>query len=206
MADPAQKPRQPFLAVTLEDKDKPDVSGALASVEIEDNDRLADKATLVFNDRQGISAETFRNGMKVKIDMGWSGEHAVLFEGIIHATSTSDTAGARSNQVVAYDLSTRMHRIAEPEAHVGTLKDILVKLIGKPEVNIKAGQIEPDPNPEFTKEKPLKQPNGLTDLQLIQFLALRYNARAFVEYNDGASKFYFVSEQTLWSQKPLAKL
>jgi phage protein D len=62
-----------------------------------------------------------------------------------------------------------------------------------------------DPNPTLTKHDDLAQ-NNVTDYKFLQDLAERWGGRAFVEYNDGKSKFYWVSTKTLLEGEPLAKL
>ena len=62
-----------------------------------------------------------------------------------------------------------------------------------------------DPNPQLTENNDLKQVNE-TDYHYLQRLAERYGARAFVEYNDGKSRFYFVSNRSLLEAKPLGRI
>ena len=57
-------------------------------VEVEDDDRLIDKATVVFDDVDGVAAATMREQLPVRIDIGWTNEKARVFEGIIQQVKT----------------------------------------------------------------------------------------------------------------------
>jgi phage protein D len=63
-----------------------------------------------------------------------------------------------------------------------------------------------DPNPQLTDKSDLSNQVNETDYQYLQRLAARYGARAFVEYNDGKSRFYFVSNKSLLKAKALGRL
>ncbi|MFN7997428.1 MAG: hypothetical protein U0Q18_27675 [Bryobacteraceae bacterium] len=179
-----------------------DWDDAVASVEVEDHDRLIDQATILLRDRVGASHDVVAQGQRVKIEMGWDDSHAVIFEGIVQRASSSPGGDAREQTVVAYDMSSKMH--IHPDKRQtrgpGNLDGIVRAIVGS--YGIPVGDIQADPNPHFEQ----LTPGPVTDWQFLQMLAVRYRARAFVEYNDGASKFYWISEQKLAKQSAKTRL
>src|SRR5215210_575663 len=164
---------QAFLEVTwLETKN---ISASVQYVEVEDNDRLTDKATIVLQDPEKIGMNTIERAQSIRIDLGWQEEHAVLFEGII--TRVDGHAQGNGKNVVtitALDKSALMHVYAKNRDHAGTLSTIIKQIVA--EYPIPVGQIEPSPDTDY-KDKPLRQVNQ-TDLQFIQQLAAQSGSRA----------------------------
>jgi len=193
----------PFIQVKWQ-KER-DITTAVQSIEIEDNDRLADKATIVVSDPQRVGMSVVERWQTIKIDLGWTSEHAVLFEGTIAQVNGHDAErSSRQLTIVAYDKSYLMNIQAKTREHTGTLNSILTAIVGEyPPLTV--GQIEPSPDTEFPATAPLRQVNR-TDLQFIQDIASHYGARAFVEYNEGASKFYFVQESRLLEAEKMGHL
>jgi phage protein D len=182
-----------FLSVTVQDVE---LAAQVAYAEVEDNDRLIDRATVVVDDPNGALGDIPREGQTMAIDLGWMTEHAVLFEGqIVRVVTEAANGGPRRVTLVAFDPSCRlMQGLPKTRDHVGTLSDILKTIVG--EYALAVGQIVLDPDPEFTEELPLRQTNR-KDWAFVQEVAARYRARAFVEYNDGASQFYAIAESQL---------
>ncbi len=186
--------KEPFVKVTWQKKD---ITASVVSVEVEDNDRLIDTAKITLNDPQAIAADVCYEEEVVTVDMGWATEHAVLFEGLV--VRNTSTAANNSRQVVleAYDFSHRMNRTARNITYpAGALSDLVRQIVtdSKKRYQFDAGNvhIDVDPDPQVT----ISQVN-MTDLQFLQYLAARYSARAFVEYNDGKSQFYFQSDSKI---------
>jgi phage protein D len=184
----------PFIKATWQGQD---VSSFVRELEIEDDDRLIDKAVVTFDDRVGVFAE----GQTLKLELGWQSEHAVLFEGLVkEVESHTHTAGPQRTRVTAYDLAWRMNKEAKTrEFTSGTLSSAVRTIAGTYSVPIST--INADPDPVLTDSKPERQVN-VTDWVFLQALASRYGARAWVEYNAGASGFYFVNERTLVNAPP----
>jgi len=197
----AEDPKAPIVKVTWQDHD---ISASVLSVEIEDHDRLIDMARIVLDDHDGLGANMCYPEERVTIELGWKGESAVLFEGVV--TSGGGEAGGSGQQVtmVAYDLSYRMTRVSRPDKYEGKLSDILKKIV-KERHKIEIGQVEPEDDHEFPPEKPLIQA-GQNDYDLIHDLARRYQARAFVEYNGGKSKFYFMPTDRILQSDSMGSL
>lgn len=186
----------PYILIRLEGID---ISSDILSVDVEDHDRLTDKATFVMDDPTETTGEVPREGQTVTVDIGWSTEHAVLFEGVIYNVQVRAQGNARQRIIItAFDLSYRLkRRPSHPVDHTGTLSNILSTMItSDSSIGITVGQIEPESDPQFTEQLPLRQ-TIQTDWDFIQELGCRYGCRAFVEYNNDASQFYFI---------PLARL
>jgi phage protein D len=196
---------RPFLQVRLQDID---ITADVRSVDVEDHDRLTDQATIVLHDPSMTAAEVPREGQRVVIELGWSCAHAVVFEGIVFRVQIATDADARQQiTLTAFDLSYLLRRRPSRSTnHVGRLSAIVRAIVTRaPAIGVTVGQIEPEPDPEFTDAAPLRQ-TSQTDWDFILQLADRYGCRAFVEYNGGASKFYFISVNRFLQNQPLGKL
>src|SRR4028119_1653053 len=98
----------PFIQVKWQEER--DITTAVQSIEIEDNDRLADKATVVLSDPQRVGMNVVDRGQTIKIDLGWTSEHAVLFEGTIAQVNGHDAErSSRQLTIIAYDKSYLMN-------------------------------------------------------------------------------------------------
>lgn len=195
----------PFKQVFLQGID---ITANVRSIEIEDNDRLIDKAVVVLNDPRNTAAEAPREGNTLLIDLGWGDSHAILFEGeVTQIASQESGCDPKQVTVTALDLSYRLRkRPFRATNHVGTLSAILQRIITREaSTDIGVGQIAPDPNPEFSADAPLRQSTH-NDWDFIVELARRYNCRTFVEYNGGESKFYFIPVARLLTGDPLGTL
>jgi len=174
-----------------------DWDNSVVSLEVEDHDRLLDKATIVVRDSVGMNHEAIHLGNEVVIELGWESEHAKIFQGLVQRAPSVD---GNTLTVIAYDMGSKMHVKASPKTHKGTLSAILKKIVS--DSGIAIAQIEPDPDPDF---KELVQ-GPVTDWQFIQMLAVRFRCRGFVETDVDQPKFYFISEQKLARQSPVTKL
>jgi phage protein D len=194
----------PFLSVVFDGRA---LDPLVRSVTVEDNDRLVDEATVTFDDPDGKGVDLFAPDRPLLVDLGWNDEHAVLFEGVVvdrHPVAGAD--GKRSLTVVARDLSHRMSQKPEGgEFQPARLDAIVRQVADRNNWTGDLAKIVCDPNPQLTEHNDLKQFNE-TDYHYLQRLAERYGARAFVEYNDGKSRLYFVSNRSLLEAKALGRL
>ena len=196
----------PFLSVKLEGQ-KGDLAPLVRAVAVEDNDRLVDEARLTVKDPDGNGAALFEHGRRLTVDLGWEEEHAILFEGlVVESKPQAGANGIRSLTVVARDLSHRMSQKPVTEEHpAGPLKTIVERIAARNQWTGAKAKIVCDPNPTLSERNDRTQ-HAKTDYQFLQELAERYGARGFVEYNDGQSRFYFVSNRTLLEAKALGRL
>ena len=191
-----------FLSVTVQDVE---LSAQVSYAEVEDNDRLIDRATVIVDDPNGALGDIPREGQTLAVELGWMTEHAVLFQGdIVRVVTEASNGGPRRVTLVAFDPSHRMTQgLPKTRDHIGKLSDIFKTIVG--EYSLPIGQIALDPDPEFTEELPLRQTNR-KDWAFVQEMAARYRARAFVEFNEGASKFYAVAEGQLLQGESIGTL
>ncbi|MBZ4417432.1 hypothetical protein [Myxococcus sp. RHSTA-1-4] len=197
--------RRPRVSVSVE---KVPVEATVQSVTVEDDDRALDKATLVVDDPDGIAREMFREGLTLKVGMGWAREHTTLFEGEIVSSNPVSNGGVPRVSVTAYDLGYRLMQgpPLPPRNHVGRLSDIVLQVFQQGDSGVEVGTIAPDPDPEFTEENPLRPEPDERPWRFLQRLADRHGCRAFVEYNEGASAFYFVPVRKLLQAEPQGTL
>ncbi|MBI4671167.1 MAG: hypothetical protein HY741_05810 [Chloroflexi bacterium] len=182
-----------FLAVSVQGVD---FARQVVYAEVEDNDRLIDRAQVILEDQHGALGDLPREGQTLKLDLGWVSEHAVLFEGdIIRVITEAYGSSTRRLTLVALDPAYRLMQGApKTRDHNGAVSSIVQSIVG--EYSLPVGQIQLDTDPTITPEQPLRQTNK-KDWAFIQDVANRYGARAFVEYNEGAAKFYMVSDARL---------
>jgi hypothetical protein len=195
----------PFKLVRLQGIN---ISANVRSIEVEDHDRLIDKAVVVLNDPRGTASEAPREGNTLLVDMGWGDNHAVLFEGEVTQIANQEAGcDPKTVTITALDFSYRVRkRPFSATNHVGALSAILRNIVTRDAATgVAVGQIEPDPDPTFTEDAPLRQ-STQNDWDFIVEVARRYNCRAFVEYNGGASKFYFIPIARLLTGDPLGTL
>jgi hypothetical protein len=198
---------QPYFSVQIEGVE---TLATVERVEVEDDDRLIDKALVVFDDPAGVATATMLEQRRIVIELGWDSERARVFEGLVwrvkaRAGISPRHPGKRKVTLEALDLSYLMHQGAsKPKAHPhGKLSDIVTALVST--YPIPVGQIKLDNDPEFTEDAPLIQ-GPMTDWAFLQELAVRFGARAYVEINDDASQFYFISESALVGGDPVGGL
>ncbi len=195
----------PYLKVMW--KRDHEITASVVSVDVEDHDRLVDKATIVLRDPH-VSAPNIDRNDELEVTLGWQGEHAVLFSGrVVDTPGSAPATGTPTVTLVAYDRSYAMHVQHTDAHHEGRLSTIVQTVASRygADVVVAPATIVCDPDPQFTGDPQLRQLN-LTDLQFLQWLAWRYGHRAFVEYNEGANRFYFVSNHRLLQGDPMGVL
>lgn len=206
-----------YLRVKLGTNGELDIGPSIARIDVHDEDRGTDRATLVMDDHVGISTDVIQRNVPVAIEMGWESEHALIFVGRVHNIGSYTRSGEIGRlQFDVRDLSELLNvRPATPNRqHSGTLRAILTQLASEANLTIGAVAIDPMPSWPDNQERLLLQ-GDRTNWQLIQDLARDYGARAFVEVNvpPGApttapplSMLYFYSEDAMLAAQPLGKL
>ena len=215
---------RPALSIMVNESD---MNGVIRSVDVEDHDRLIDRARITVQDAANVCTNFAERGQKVVISMGWGNQRTPIFEGYITHVRPLDSITTRPRRVVitALDPSYFMHlnrrvpRGFPGGDRPGKLSEIIRWIVTQPEYasrfQIDSAHLERhiivEQDVEFSESNPLIQQNE-TDLQFIYRLAHLYGARAFVELNrqpgqdNAASQFYFISERRLMSGDRLATL
>jgi len=204
MADPT-----PFISVRWQDGE---IGSVIQQVNVEDHDRLIDRARIVVDDPRELAGNIVQEGQTVQVDIGWSDDHQIIFEGEVVRAVPESTGGRRRVTITALDYGLRLRRHDRPPddpPYRGKLSDIVLRLasgVATSGLTVSADNIKPDPDPEFTETRELVRRAGLNDWDFIQQLAVENDCRAFVEFNDGHSTFYFVRTQTLLDAAPMGSL
>jgi phage protein D len=203
-------PDRPILSVKVNNGE---MNGIVRSVDVEDHDRLIDRARIEVQDRDNVCTNFAREGQKVRIEMGWGSQRAAIFEGFItHVEGFDSRSYPRTVMITALDPSYKMNLLRRiPNRHVGKLSEIIRRVAQQYAEYFDIGEIVVASDVEFSEAAPLLQRNE-TDLQFLYRLANLYGARTFVEYNraegetEARSLFYFVSEQRLMQGDRLTTL
>lgn len=208
-----------FLSVRVEGPTETvDIGRATARIDVHDEDRGTDKATLVMDDHVGIATDVIQQNYPVTIELGWESEHAVVFKGRVHRIGSYTRRGALGQlEFEVRDLSELLN-VRPPidnRMHSGTLEAILTQLASEAGLTVGAVAIDPMPSWPDSHNRLLNQGNR-TNWALIQDVAREYGARAFVEVNSPAAtgsspapplaQLYFYSESAMLAQEPLGRL
>ncbi|MFL6120433.1 hypothetical protein [Actinophytocola sp.] len=210
MSGPADETAVALLRVSADGRDWREVSPPVQSVDVEDHDRLTDKATIVLDDNTGVLADASFEGLEVRLTMGWQAEPATIFEGEIIGSRVIAAPGGQKIELTALDFTNRMarHTPNPPMVwHNGErLSEVLKSIVERTGNRIVAKQIEPTEDLRFDEAHPLRQAN-VNDWEFVLDLARRQNCLAFVEF-DGkdASKFYFVPVAKVGTAEPFGEL
>ncbi|MGY1694623.1 hypothetical protein ACI780_06870 [Geodermatophilus sp. SYSU D00814] len=197
------------LQVSADGSDWRDVSAPVRSVDIEDHDRLTDKATVVLDDDTGLLADLSFEGLVVRLAVGWQAEQAPIFEGVVTSTRVLAQPTGQRVELTALDFTYRMTlRPYQPgEWQPGEkLSAVLGRIVGRPEYRITARQIEPADDVTMSTTRPVAHA-GLNEWEFVLDQARRQGCLAFLEF-DGkdASKFYFVPVARVASAEPIGTL
>ncbi|MFI1105943.1 hypothetical protein [Streptomyces melanogenes] len=198
------------LYMSADGKDWRDVTPPLRSVDVEDHDRLTDKATIVFDDPGGALAHASFEGLTVRVALGWGDRTATIFEGVIAGHRVIATQDSQWLELTALDFTFRMtgHTPDPPRVwdNGERLSDVVRALVTRPENHIVAAQIEPTDDRRFDKKSPLRQAN-VNDWEFVLDLARRQNCLSFVEF-DGheQSRFSFVPIAKVVAARPVGEL
>lgn len=209
-----------FLRVRLGTNGEMDISPAVSRVDVHDEDRGTDVATVVMDDHAGISTDVVRQDRPIRIEMGWETEHAVLFLGRVKRIDSYARSGEIGRlQFTCHDMSELLNVRPQDDNGVyeGRLDTILSSLATK--AGLKIGKVEIDPMPIWPDASGRKLvQRSRTSWAMIQEIARDNNARAFVEVNSltgnrdaateaaAVSQLYFYSADAMLAQEPLGKL
>ncbi len=217
MSAPSDRPAISVRVNAANDNLDGEMRGIVRSVDVEDHDRLIDRARIEVQDADNVCTDFGTEGMGVSIQMGWGDNRAVLFQGHVTKMQSAQTRTTPATTVItALDLSYRMHIVRRvPTPHLGKLSEIILRIAGHEDYaryfTALAKNIVLESDPEFKADNPLIQFNE-TDLQFLNRLASLYGARTFVEFNrlpdstESKPQFYFLSEKHIMGMDRLATL
>ncbi|WP_432949912.1 hypothetical protein ACQPXM_17710 [Kribbella sp. CA-253562] len=210
MGTPGDETAVAELWMSVDGKDWRDVSSPVQSVDVEDHDRLTDKATVVLDDNTGVLADASFEGLEVRITLGWKAQRAKIFEGVVSAARVIAAPGGQRIELTALDFTHRMSKHTPTEPVVWnrgeTLTKVLTDIVTRAEYRIKVGQIEPTEELTFDKTRALRQAN-VNDWAFVLDLAERQNCLAFLEFDGkNTSEFFFVPIEKVGTAKPVGTL
>lgn len=186
-----------------------DVSPPVSSVDVEDDDRLTDKATIVFDDSTAVLAHLSFEGLFVRIAMGWHAETAMIFEGIVTSARVLANPTGQTVELTALDFTSLMtKRPFDPmEWQPGEkLSTVVRRVVSRPEYKLVPFQIQPA-NDALLDERRPQRPSNLTEWEFVRGQAEKQGCLAFVEFDGkNSSNFYFVPITQVASAEPVGNL
>ena len=193
MTAPGLPARVPFYSVSVSGED---ITPWVSSVQIAEDDRLADSVTISVNDPRMIYADALMEGCTAEIDLGYAepGQHALLLRALITKVEvTYPENGVTQVKIKGEDKSIEMGLAERKKNWTGTTVNKIVKAIGGRYTfaDIVASL---DPDPKVTRENQ----DGKTDLAFLQDLAKKYTAKCFVELDeDDREVLYFIPDRRI---------
>lgn len=188
----------PYATVKFDEK--VEMQAMVESIDVEDHDLAIDRASIVFDSGDDV-AKVVREQSKVQINLGWTSENALIFEGIVAGVKAQAAGtGTQRVTVTAYDMSylLKQQQSKDRVFSSGKLSDALKTILNDYSgIAVDAKNIALDPDPPLTPGKPWRKTSGTSDWDFIQEAAAKWRARAFVEVNNNKSQFYFVAETKL---------
>ncbi|KQN31428.1 hypothetical protein ASF00_01065 [Sphingomonas sp. Leaf34] len=184
-----------------------DISANVRFVDVEDHDRLIDRAVVELDDPAGLASNTPREGNTLLVELGWSNVFATVFEGAITRVEIrEDGCEPARVRFTALDFASRIQKRAfEATDDVGSLSSIVRTIVTRaPDAGVTVAQIEPAADPSYGATTPLRQTQD--DWAFITEQSRRAGCIAFVEYNDARSQFYFVPLARLVTSEPVGTL
>lgn len=185
------------------------VSSAVQSVDVEDHDRLTDKAVIVLDDSTGMLAHASFEGLLTRVTLGWQAEHAAVFEGIINSSRVLALPGGHGCELTALDFSLQLARrpLDTGEWKPGEkLSEVLKRILSQTDPKITVAEIAPAEDTPVDKARLVGRP-GLNEWEFILLEAERQGCLAFVEFDSKEiSKFYFKPITVLAAVEPVGLL
>jgi phage protein D len=183
-----------------------DLSKDLTSFTVEEDDRMADKLTVVVPDRLNVFSLALREGLDVDVDLGYSDNHSIVFRGLVtqvNAAFPDDAVPAVT--MIAYDNSIRMglNRRNKQWTDID-LQGIVAEIARASGFTNQKIELPDGGNPEYTG-------NGIrqretTDLAFLLELADAQRCKVFVDAEDTGDVFYFKSQKALMTADPASKV
>lgn len=185
-----------------------DLSHDLTSITVEEDDSLADKATVVVPDPFTVFSYALQEGMDVEIDLGYIDGHSVIFRGLITKVDAEFPENAVPTvTITAFDNIIRMGLRKRNRPWTETdLKAIVTSIANEAGYTLPFTRIDlpPGGNPTYT-ENGIRQCEQ-TDLAFLHDLAKAQHCKVFVDSTDAGDVFNFIAEQKLMDAEPATKL
>ncbi|HET6339859.1 MAG TPA: contractile injection system protein, VgrG/Pvc8 family [Polyangiales bacterium] len=188
-----------YLSATLEGEE---TRGLLRAVSVEESDRRASLATLVFGDSDLVLGDIVQEGLTVQIDLGVPDSHAVVFRGPITGLDVRYPAAETATvRVQALDsLAQLAFRYETKRWWNTTLSQVVTELATRH--GMRPGTVTPTRDATFSEARPLQQVEE-SDLAFLQRLGKEHGCRVYVDHPEGPDALNFVSIANLVNEPPL---
>ncbi|TNH27820.1 phage late control D family protein [Micromonospora orduensis] len=193
MTAPGLPARVPYLSVVIEGQD---ITPWVTSVQVIEDDRLADSTTITVNDPRMIYADALMEGCVAEIDLGYAepDQHALLLRALITKVElTYPENGVPQVKIKGEDKSIEMGLVEKKKNWTSTTVNAIVRKIAQPYrfADVVAGL---SPDPRVTRENQ----DAKTDLAFLQDLAKKYTAKCFVELDENEREvLYFIPDRRI---------
>lgn len=194
--------RVPYFSVVIE---KQDVTPWVSSVQVVEDDQLADNVSLTINDPRMIYADALMEGCRAEIDLGYNepGQHGLLLRALITKVELSyPENGVPQLKIKGEDKSIEMGIEEHKKVWEKTTVNAIVKQIAQPYrfADVIASL---NPDPKIVRENQ----DAKTDLAFLQDLAKRFQAKCFVELDKNDQEvLYFIPDRRILHLKRADKL
>lgn len=194
--------RVPYYSVVIEGQD---ITPWVSSVQVIEDDRMADSMTVTVNDPRMIYADALMEGCMAEIDLGYAepDQHALVLRALITKIELSyPENGVPQLKIKGEDKSIEMGLAEKKKNWSKTTVNAVVKKIGQPYrfADVVAGL---SPDPKVRRENQ----DAKTDLAFLQDLANRYQAKCFVELDENDKEvLYFIPDRRILHLKRADKL
>jgi hypothetical protein len=197
------------VLVSADGSDWRDVSAPLYWVNVEDDDRLTDKAVVRLDDTTGVLADASFEGLELRVAFGEYDHQTYIFEGVVTRSRVFATPGRQQVELTALDFTYRMSaRGYDPtEWKAGeTLTSVLTRVVGRPEYDITPLQIDPAADIVLDERRPAR-PANVNEWEFVLDQAQRQGCLAFCEF-DGVdtSNFHFTALANVVAAEPIGEL
>lgn len=193
MTAPGLPARVPYFSVVVEGQD---ITPWVSSVQVVEDDRLADNMTLTVNDPRMTYADALMEGCVAEVDLGYAepGQHALLLRALITKIESSyPENGVPQLKIKGEDKSIEMGLVEKKKNWTSTTVNGIVKKIAKP-YHFADVVANLSPDPRVTRENQ----DAKTDLAFLQDLAKKYQAKCFVELNENEEEvLYFIPDRRI---------
>ena len=210
MSDAADDAAVVEVKVSADGEDWRDISPPVQFADVEDHDRLTDRAKVILDDPAGVLAHASFEGLEIRVGLGWNAENATIFEGVVTAPRAVTSGDGARVELTCLDFTYRMSRhTPDPPMQWNRgerLSDVIRSIVTGREYGLTVAQIEPINDVTYDEDTVLRQANQ-DDWSFVQALAERHNCLAFVEF-DGSdeSRFYFVPIERVATAEPVGIL
>lgn len=190
---------RPFCAVRVE---ATDLTPLAVRLQVEETDERADVARIVFGDSLLVLCDVLHEGMAVEVELGRTGEHAVVFRGIVTSVSAHfPPAGAPTVEVVAHDSLILLSMRPRTRRWANTGVGEIVRRIAV-DHGLVAGTVAPGEEAVYPAERPAQQV-AETDLAFLERLAQDHDAKLYVDHSGPVDQLCLVSTAALAAAAPL---